>query len=483
MDYLETRLESFLPSFELDSSHIDILHSPREFVVALNSLISEAKDRIFLSSLYIGHEEYDLKQALWTSLAAHPNLNLHILIDALRGTRESPAASSASLLASLISDFGPDRVGVRLFQNPAFRGTVWQRLLPRRFREVWGLTHMKMYGADDRVIISGANLSRDYFTNRQDRYYTINCPHLSDYLFSIQKIIGSLSYCLLPSVSDRCGFVLHWPPTNPCRPATVDPKCFQYTARKILIPLIYRPPPVGEEKTQSRSYDTRIYPLLQFTPLLGLNGSTEWRALSILFEQFHESSLFSSAKWTFSTAYFSRVPILKSAVLNIGSGQQSTIVTAAPEANGFFGSRGLSSFLPAAYKMATLDFMGLANKYTFTGRTHFQEWRRGTHGQPEGWTYHAKGFWISIDGDSTDMTIIGSSNFGHRSQNLDLELDLLIMTKSLALKDKMENERREILRHAREMASSSAEWKWFEDISWFWVLLLRLAMVFLGRLL
>ena len=36
--------------------------------------------------------------------------------------------------------------------------------------ETVGLQHMKLYLYDDTVLISGANLSEDYFVNRQDRF-------------------------------------------------------------------------------------------------------------------------------------------------------------------------------------------------------------------------------------------------------------------------------------------------------------------------
>ena len=35
--------------------------------------------------------------------------------------------------------------------------------------EVVGVNHLKVYLFDDDVILSGANLSNTYFTNRQDR--------------------------------------------------------------------------------------------------------------------------------------------------------------------------------------------------------------------------------------------------------------------------------------------------------------------------
>jgi hypothetical protein len=36
-----------------------------------------------------------------------------------------------------------------------------------------GVQHTKVYVCDDTVILSGANLSHDYFTNRQDRYVVV----------------------------------------------------------------------------------------------------------------------------------------------------------------------------------------------------------------------------------------------------------------------------------------------------------------------
>lgn len=94
-------------------------------------------------------------QTLHEALRANPNLQLTILVDYLRSTRELPrAASSASLLGSLAAAF-PNQVDIRLFHTPALHG--WQkRFVPKRFNEGWGLQHMKCYGFDDDVIMSGS---------------------------------------------------------------------------------------------------------------------------------------------------------------------------------------------------------------------------------------------------------------------------------------------------------------------------------------
>lgn len=40
---------------------------------------------------------------------------------------------------------------------------------------------MKLYIADDSVLLSGANCSNDYFQQRQDRYIEINDPDVADF--------------------------------------------------------------------------------------------------------------------------------------------------------------------------------------------------------------------------------------------------------------------------------------------------------------
>lgn len=52
---------------------------------------------------------------------------------------------------------------------------------------------MKLYIFDDTLVISGANLSNDYFTNRQDRYYVIRDKNLTDFYCGLVKKVQSFS--------------------------------------------------------------------------------------------------------------------------------------------------------------------------------------------------------------------------------------------------------------------------------------------------
>ena len=55
-----------------------------------------------------------------------------------------------------------------MYHTPLLRGAL-KALVPQRYNETLGLQHTKIFVFDDSVILSGANLSSDYFTNRQDR--------------------------------------------------------------------------------------------------------------------------------------------------------------------------------------------------------------------------------------------------------------------------------------------------------------------------
>jgi CDP-diacylglycerol--glycerol-3-phosphate 3-phosphatidyltransferase len=67
-----------------------------------------------------------------------------------------------------------------------------------------------------------------------------------------------------------------------------------------------------------------------------------------------------------------------------------------------------------------------------------KEWQKGTVGEPEGWTYHAKGLWVTLPNERyPSMSIIGSSNYTKRSYSHDLEAGALIVTTNEDLKKRL----------------------------------------------
>ncbi|KAK9319585.1 hypothetical protein V1517DRAFT_332054 [Lipomyces orientalis] len=447
-------LDDLAPRFFLKHGQIDILKTPDEFYTVLKQKIASAKKRVFLATLYIGTTEHELIDVLRTALLNNPELKVFLLTDALRGTREAPNPSSASLMAKLVAEFG-DRVEVRLFHTPNLRG-MKKAMIPQRINEGWGLQHMKLYGFDDEIILSGANLSHDYFTNRQDRYFLFRSADITNYYKRIYDAVGSLSYALYSDDSQR-GFRLSWPSTNPAPEPTKRALKFVKLATRILTPLIRssHTDTSGELGLEDASTVTVLYPVSQFTPLLSPNTSTESPAVQHLLDALKTDHF----SWTFTAGYFNIHPVYRDKLLS-SVPREGTIITAAPEANGFYKSAGISGYLPPAYTALAMDFVKEVVRRHKSDKIHLLEWQNGVLNQPGGWTYHAKGIWISPpEADPSQekpcITVIGSSNFTRRSHALDLESNVIIITRDEELRSKMYDEIQHLKQFTREMKEES----------------------------
>ncbi|KAI8926502.1 hypothetical protein BC831DRAFT_399920 [Entophlyctis helioformis] len=155
--------------------------------------IRSAKHRICLASLYVGSSETALMDELAAALAANPDLQLSVLVDGFRGTRSNARGESSSTMFATLARRFPGQVQLSLYRSPAAQSTLMS-LVPQRFNEVFGLQHIKAYLFDDHVLVSGANLSGDYFTNRQDRYVLFrNSPGLAAYFADLIDRLADIS--------------------------------------------------------------------------------------------------------------------------------------------------------------------------------------------------------------------------------------------------------------------------------------------------
>ena len=63
-------------------------------------------------------------------------------------------------------------------------------------------------------------------------------------------------------------------------------------------------------------------------------------------------------------------------------------------------------------------------------------------GETGGWTYHAKGLWVSLEGEKgSSLTVVGSSNYTKRSYGLDLETGVAVLTSDEGLRARLGEER------------------------------------------
>ena len=447
---LRRELDGLAPRIDIEASQIQVIHSPGDFYATLKTKIASARKRIFLSTLYIGRSEHELVGVIRTALEKHEDLQVSILTDALRGTRESPNETScASLLLPLVRDF-PERVQVRMYHTPNLTG-LRKALIPKRINEGWGLQHMKLYGFDDEVMLSGANLSSDYFTNRQDRYHLFQSEQVADYFETIHTAVCSLSQRLETSVSPS-GFALTWPSSNKAQDPLKFPARYKSTATSLLRPLVSSPSaPPPASKT-----NTSIYPLLVHPPTI----NTELPAIETLLSLSHPIQ-----SYTFTAGYFNPHPIVTSTLLNLSSAPSSvpgTILTASPHANGFFGSAGISGMLPAAYSRLSLVFLRAARGKNI----RLREWQRGVVGKADGWTYHGKGLWVTISSAGKGLkeedvgpsaTLIGSSNYTTRSYGLDLEVGAMVVTTDEGLRKKWKAEVENLAQYTQPVGEKELE--------------------------
>ncbi|KAI9898761.1 hypothetical protein N3K66_007121 [Trichothecium roseum] len=463
-----SELDKIAPSFDIKGEQIRIIKTPEDFYETLKNRIRNAKRRIFLSTLYIGKSERELLDTLRAALRANPDLTLHILTDCLRGTREAPDPSCASLLAPLVEEFGGGRVEVRMYHTPNLTG-LRKRHVPRRINEGWGLQHMKLYGVDDEVIMSGANLSADYFTDRQDRYHMFSSAEVTEHFWRIHRAVGEFSF-LVTASTDRAGFELSWPETNSAPSPLEDPAAFVKSTTSTLRPLIC-PPPAAAATTKPVApefSDTRVYLLGQMSQVMTPDASTELPAMTHILRTLSTPS-YKGSSWTFTAGYFNPDPALTNLLLSTaststspdhndggsgtGSGRKvNTVITAAPEANGFYKSPGVSGMLPEAYTLLARRFLDAVRSADRAADISLREWRRGTVGQPGGWSYHAKGLWVTLPGEAhPSLSIVGSSNYTKRSYSLDLETGALVLTRDEGLKKRLGEEQAWLMDDAREV--------------------------------
>lgn len=332
-----------------------------------------------------------------------------------------------------------------MYHTPNLTGTR-KAILPKRINEGWGLQHMKLYGIDDEIIMSGANLSNDYFTNRQDRYHVFKSQQITDYFGTLYRKVCDMSYRVMPS--DKAGgFAMEWPQTN-LQPAPLDdPQGYIKAATKELEPLA-KPPSSQIEKTSNS--DTQVYPLLQLTPLLKPDTSTELPAVTGILRKLGTPE-FAGSKWTFTAGYFNMTPEVRQLLLQ-SNPASATVVAASPWANGFYGSKGVSGMLPAAYTHLSKQFLNAVRQQGLSDRISVKEWRRGTVNTSEGWTYHAKGIWITLPGQQhPSISLVGSSNYTKRSYSLDLEANTLIVTSNPDLQKRLGEEQQWLQEYATPM--------------------------------
>ncbi|KAI8453427.1 hypothetical protein BY996DRAFT_7157129 [Phakopsora pachyrhizi] len=305
---------------------------------------------------------------------------------------------------------------------------------------------MKFYGIDDDVIMSGANLSHDYFVNRQDRYLLLsNQPELSKYFQDLFHTTCLISY-QLSSAPNLPAFKLSWPSSNVHSSPTHSSsslESFKSIAHELYRSLTVRWQEKSQIKMKAVESDrciSRRGGLVSIFPVLQMGSFRINQETSALIPKLIEFAKELSnlqdgyrTRLNWTSGYFSLLREYKQQLLE--SDLDVQIITASPEANGFYNSRGVSKYIPSAYTYLEYMFYKDIISKQKQDKIQIREWKR------PGWTYHAKGIWITrtIERMGSEqeveeeclLTTIGSSNYGRRSAERDLECNLILINNRL----------------------------------------------------
>ncbi|KAJ2206101.1 CDP-diacylglycerol--glycerol-3-phosphate 3-phosphatidyltransferase [Coemansia sp. RSA 521] len=420
------------PVFKI-SQPITVLREPQQFYKQLIHGIKHAQRHICLSSLYIGSEETELVAELKNALARNTKLQVRVLLDCLRGTRtDSAGMSSAALLAPLVQQFGEERVQVFMYHTPALSG-LSKQAWPQRYNETFGLQHIKAYIFDDDVIISGANLSRDYFTNRQDRYMRISDPQFSDYFVRLVSTIGQFSFRVLNG-DQAAGYKLEM--ADGVADPTRDPREFVREANELMVQFLHRAEIEHAVEAGSISeHDTLAIPTVQMRQLGITQDESHMREF---FELVHAFARNYKSRSLMASAYFNFSDQYKRSVLD--SASRWDLLVASPQANGFYTAQGISQYIPDMYSIIEHEFAHMARA---RNDISIEEYMR------DGWTFHGKGVWSYLNQPLPQLTMIGSPNYGYRSIYRDLEAQVTVVPGNTQLQKDIHQEALGLLAHSK----------------------------------
>lgn len=419
-------LHSLSLCFPLQADQVEIITEPQAFYSKLQTLCINAVNRIGIASLYIGTDQLEsqLVNDIKQNIIKNTQLKVNILIDFTRGTRgESRKTSSKHLLQQLLNENGDNTV-LSLYHTPKLRG-LKKRVMPDRWNELIGLQHMKIYVADQTVIISGANLSNDYFKHRQDRYIMINDKHLSDFYYQLIEKVQEFSVQVSPDnkyYSHSKWNRLPYEENQKCFVAQAnDSICKFFTASAAEMKCH-----AEQIRSSNKKIDTWIFPLVEMGQL-GIHHD------SIVTEQLFFNAV-PDSRINLTSGYFNLTQTYMDAIATKCM-SSFEILMAHPNANGFQGAKGPAGGIPAAYSHISKNFLKKLIETNQSERIKLYEYQR------TGWTYHAKGLWYYLPGSYLpDLTLIGSSNFGERSVNRDLETQICLVTVNDELRRQLQRE-------------------------------------------
>ena len=158
-----------LRCFNVRPQRVQILRTPTAFYESLIERCDHATTRVTLSALYWGTGPLAVNLAEAVARAASRGVAVNVTLDAARaGRRDGDGRTSVDALAA-VEEAGGD---IHLVDASGRSGLIG---------EILGVYHAKACVFDDATLLTGANLSEEYFRSRQDRYVVVRDHKVADW--------------------------------------------------------------------------------------------------------------------------------------------------------------------------------------------------------------------------------------------------------------------------------------------------------------
>jgi CDP-diacylglycerol---glycerol-3-phosphate 3-phosphatidyltransferase len=402
--------QSALPINKSESiAPFEFISCPSAFYDRIRKMIQHSRHQIILSALYFG--DGGLEQAILadieSSLSQYADLKVTMIFDHSRSTR--PKHGSIDVLTSLAQKYFP-RFHAHFYQMPTSRSKLSQSIASP-LREGLGVYHAKFCIFDEEIILTGANLSKEYFTARIDRYLVTKETSTRNYLEDFTRLVSQHSHYLNAS-----GIIM-------------PPKFINDDDLKaqLLALATYHPTQDIYEKT-----DHSFHPVIQH------------KSIGIDQEHEHISDLLSSlSRYIKQIVICSPYPSFPNSLVKAisSSAGTKTMLTASMKSHGFANAKGLKVLIPQLHNYFMDQILLDTSQSTSPAKIKVLLFNK------LGWTFHAKGFWTSLDDGADQNAIIayiGSSNFGERSWSRDFELGFLLISECKDILRVIEDEARQL---------------------------------------
>ncbi len=404
-----------MPCIPVAADRIQTLTEPAKFRETLLDLITQAKERILIATLYLQDDEAgrEVLRALYDAKKSRPQLTVAVFVDFHRAQRgligKNKSLGNSTLYRDMARRLGP---GVVVYGVPV------------QTQEIMGVMHLKGFILDDTVLYSGASLNNVYLHRSQcyrlDRYHVIQDRHLAD------SLAGLLLHVVRPSPA------VHPLDTDAPGAASLRDRINKF--RRVLAKTHYH---MAEGTIRSGE--------VGITPLLGL-GSRDNELNAVLLNMIRHAQ----DHLVLFTPYFNLPgPLRRATDLKIWEGCEVTIVLGDKVANDFY-IPPEEPFKP----IGVLPYLYEGNLRRFC-KTHqgaidqrllnVHLWRHEHH------TFHLKG--VLVD---EDYALLTGNNINPRAWRLDLENGLLIHDPHKKLQQQHQAELKRIFAHTERLEHYSS---------------------------